>query len=163
MKIGIIGPNKIYDTDVVERKRLLDRVAKIIAKSGDEIVLTADKDSLLEYFGNRYTEFGGKKVWLVIPTQDESHEVYLNTKMGEIIDCRDWDIQANEFNRQSDAYVCVGYAWGAMKEIACAQYFNKKPIYILKQFISSELPKEVNFLVEYIDIQDLASACSRLR
>jgi len=35
MKIGIIGPNSI-DGDIKERKRLLDKVAEILAKSGHE-------------------------------------------------------------------------------------------------------------------------------
>ena len=155
IKIGIIGPNKIYGANIDERKRLIDNIAEIIAKSNNEIVLTADKESLLEHFGKKYVEFGGKKVWLVIPTQEERHKDYLNIEIGEIIDCRDWDIQANEFNRQCDIFICIGFAWGAMKEIACAQYFNKKKIYILKEFISAELPRELNFLVEYINIKDI--------
>jgi len=156
MKIGIIGPNKIYGTEVDERKHLINKVAKIIAKSSNEIVLTPDKNSLLEYFGKKYIEFGGKKVWLVIPTQEENHQDYLNTEIGEIIDCHNWDIQANKFNRQCDIFICIGLAWGAMKEIACAQYFNKKKIYILKGFVSAELPEELNFLVKYIEIDQLA-------
>jgi len=155
MKIGIIGPNKLFQGSLEERKKLLERVAEIIAKSKNEIVLTPDKDSLLEYFGNKYKEFGGKKIWLVIPTEEADHKSYLNTEMGEIISSKDWDRQANEFNRQSGIFVCLGYSWGAMKEIACAQYFNKKKIYILKEFISSKLPKELSFLVEYVSIVDL--------
>jgi hypothetical protein len=155
MKIGIIGPNKVYSTDVDNRKRLIDNVAEIIAKSGNEIVLTPDKSSLLDYFGKKYTEFGGKKIWLVIPTHEENHQDYLNTEIGEIIDCSDWDRQANEFNRQCDIFICIGFAWGALKEIACAQYFNKKKVYILKEFISNVLPEELNFLVEYTEIDKL--------
>lgn len=155
MKIGIIGPNKLYNQDINERKILLDKVAEILAKSNNEIVLTPDKDSLLEYFGNKYSEFGGKKVSLVIPTSEKDHEDYLNTKIGEVISCDDWDRQANEFNRQCDVFVCVGFAWGALKEIACAQYFNKKKTYILNEFISAKLPDELNFLVEYINIENL--------
>jgi hypothetical protein len=155
MKIGIIGPNKIYDFDTDERKVLLDKVAKIIVKSGNEIILTPDKNSLLEYFGNKYTELNGKKVWLVIPKEEANYKDYLNTKIGEVVYCDNWDNQADEFNRQSDIFVCVGYAWGAMKEIAAAQYFNKKKIYILKEFVSTKLPSELNFLVEYISIDDL--------
>lgn len=155
MKIGIIGPNKNYSTNIDDRKRLIDETVEIIAKSGNEIILTPDKNSLLEYFGQKFTESGGKKVWLVIPTQEENHEGYLNTELGEIIDCQIWDVQANEFNRQCDLFVCIGYAWGALKEIACAQYFNKKKVYILNEFISAELPQELNFLVDYISIKDL--------
>jgi hypothetical protein len=36
-----------------------------------------------------------------------------------------------------------------------AQYFNKKKIYVLKEFISGELLKELNFLVEYISIKEI--------
>ena len=155
MKIGIIGPNKIYSGDIDARKILLNKISQIIADSGNKIILTPDKDSLLEYFGQKYLEFGGKKISLIIPTLEPNHEGYLNTNLGEIISCDNWDCQANEFNRQCDIFVCVGYAWGALKEIACAQYFNKKKIYILEEFISTKLPEELNFLVEYISIEDL--------
>jgi intein/homing endonuclease len=155
MKVGIIGPNTLKEGNLEERKKLLDKVAKILAKSGNEIVLTPDKSSLLESFGERYLYHNGKKIWLIIPAEDKDNEKYLNTELGEIISCNDWDRQADEFNRQSDLFICLGYSWGAMKEIACAQYFNKKKIYILKEFISGELPKELSFLVEYIPINKI--------
>lgn len=154
MKIGIIGPNKIFKGSINKRKKLIDRVAKVVAESNNEIVLTPDKDSLLEYFGKKYLEFNGQKVFIVAPMKD-SAEKYLNLDLGEIIDCKIWDVQADEFNKQSEVFICVGWAWGAMKEIACSQYFNKKKIYVLKEFISSELPEELNFLVEYISVEDL--------
>ncbi len=154
MKIGIIGPNKLFEGDLKERKKLIDEVAKLIAKSGNEIVLTPDKGSLLEYFGKKYNEFGGKKVWIVAPMEDDA-EKYLNLKIGEIISCIDWDRQAEEFNRQSDIFVCIGYAWGAMKEIACAQYFNKKKVYVLKEFISEKLPEELNFIIDYVSLDEI--------
>lgn len=145
----------MFGGDEKQRKALLDEVAKIIATSGNEIILTPDKSSLLEHFGNKYLELGGKKLSLVIPTREAGYEGYLNTSLGEIIDCYDWDRQADEFNRQCDMFICVGYAWGGMKEIACTQYFNLKKIYILREFISDELPTELNFLVEYIRVKDL--------
>ena len=157
MRIGIVGPNKIYSGDESNRQDLINTVAKIIATSGSEIILTPDKGSLLEYFGNRYLEHGGKNLSLVIPTREADYKGYLNTSLGEVIDCYDWDRQADEFNRQCDMFICIGYAWGGMKEIACAQYFNKKKIYILREFISNELPEELNFLVDYISIKDLSS------
>jgi len=155
MKIGIVGPNRIFRGSKDDRKKLLDQIAKIIVASDNDIVLTPDKDSLLEYFGEKYLEFGGKDLSLIIPTSETDYESYLNTSLGKIIDCKDWDRQANEYNRQCDMFVCVGYAWGGMKEIACAQYHNVKKIYILNEFISSKLPEELNFLVEYISIDEL--------
>jgi len=163
MKIGIIGPNKLFEGTLEERKKLIDKVAKIIAKSGNEIILTPDNGSLLEYFGEKYLGYKGKKILLIIPTGDKDHKKYLNTKLGEIVSCIDWDRQADEFNRQSDLFICLGYSWGAMKEIACAQYFNKKKIYILKEFISEELPKELNFLVEYISIKEIEGKVNKIK
>ncbi len=161
MKIGIIGPNKIFERDINQRKKLLDRVAEIVAKSNHEIILTPDKGSLLEYFGNQYNVFKGKKINLIIPTEEPDYESYLNTELGDIISCKDWDRQANEFNRQCDLFICVGYSWGAMKEISCVQYFNKKKVYVLEEFVSGKLPKELNFLVDYISIDDLGGRLNK--
>jgi hypothetical protein len=157
MKIGVIGPNRVNEESVTGRKELLLKIARIISDSDNDVVLTPDKDSLLEYFGHKYLELGGKKIWLVIPQEDAKQGSFLNTDIGEIISCPSWDNQADEFNRQSDVFICIGYAWGALKEIACAQYFNKKKIYIINEFISSKLPEELNFLVEYISIDELIS------
>lgn len=157
MKIGIIGPNKLFGVNLEERRKLIDKVAKMTAESGNEIVLTPDKNSLLEHFGEKYLKYNGKKILLIIPTEDKDYKKCLNTELGEIISCVDWDKQADEFNRQSDLFICLGWAWGAMKEIACAQYFNKKKIYVVKEFISEELPTELNFLVEYISIKEIES------
>jgi len=155
MKIGIIGPNKLFEGDLEKRKQLLDKIAEIIAKSGHEIVLTPDKKSLLEYFGEQYTKHKGKKIWLIIPTEDKEHKKYLNTELGEVVSCIDWDRQADKFNLQSDIFICIGWAWGGMKEIACAQYFNKKKILVINELISKKLPKELNLLVDYISLDEL--------
>jgi hypothetical protein len=56
MKIGIIGPNRLFEGNQEERKKLIEKIAKIIAESENEIILTPDKDSLLEYFGKKYLE-----------------------------------------------------------------------------------------------------------
>ena len=157
MKIGIIGPNNIFSADVNQRKVLLDRVAKIVAESRNEIVLTPDKNSLLEYFGIKYKESGGKKIWLIVPTEESDYKNYLNIDLGQIVSCKSWDNQANEFNRQSDIVICLGFAWGAIKEIACTQHCKNKKVYILNEFISQKLPEELNFLVNYITIEDLVN------
>ncbi len=164
MKIGIIGPNKLYnlDSNEDERRLLLSKLAEIIAKSNNEIILTPDKDSLVQYFGEKYLEYGGNKIWLILPINEPGYEKYLCTDIGHVISCDNWDIQADEFNRQCDVFICVGYAWGAMKEIACAQYFNKKKIYIIEESISEKLPEELNFLVEYIPINKLENTLQNL-
>ncbi len=155
MKIRIIGPNKLYKGDLEKRKKLIEETAKIVASTGNEIILTPDKGSLLEYFGRKYLEFGGKKIYILAPVEEKDHKDFLCTEIGEIISCIDWDRQANEFNRQSELFICLGYSWGTMKEIACSQYFNKKKTYIVEEFISGKLPEELNSLVEYIKIKQL--------
>ncbi|MBI2629846.1 hypothetical protein HYW76_01980 [Candidatus Pacearchaeota archaeon] len=161
MRIGITGPNKLFSGDLEKRKNLLDKAAEIVAKSGNEIVLTPDKNSLMEYFGKKYLEFGGKKIFLVIPSEEKDYKNYLNTELGETISSKSWDSQADEFNRQSDLFVCIGWAWGALKEIACSQYFNKKRVLVLKEFISEQLPEELNFLLEYLSLYDFNAEISK--
>ena len=156
MKIGIIGPNKLFNGNPEERKQLISDVAKIIAESNHEIVLTPDKDSLLVHFAKKYLEYGGKKINLIVPLDDD-YEQYLDTTLGEIISCSTWQNQPSKFNEISDTFICIGHAWGGMKEIAHIQYSNKKiPTYIINEFISQKLPEELNFLVDYIDMKNLA-------
>jgi hypothetical protein len=157
MRIGVTGPNKLFAGSLKERQKLLEKAAEIIAKSGNEIILTPDKGSLLQYFGEKYLEFGGKKIFIVAPTEEKDYKDYLNTDLGDVISCIDWARQANEFCEQSQIMVCLGYGWGVMKEIACAQYYggeNKKKVYIAREFVSEELPEELNFLVEYISLEE---------
>lgn len=154
MKIGIVGPNRIFNGNLEKTKELICEVARMIAESGHEIVLTPDKDSLLVYFGEKFLEYGGKKVNLVIPLDDD-YEKYLDVSFGKIVSCSMWNNQPRKFNEISDMFICIGYAWGGMSEIACTQYFNKIKTYVLKEFVSEELPEELNFLIEYIKIEEL--------
>ena len=67
MKIGIIGPSKLNE----EAKELISGLAKIVSDKGHEIVITPDKGSSSEYFAKEYLSAGGKKVFSVIPLEDE--------------------------------------------------------------------------------------------
>jgi len=159
MKIGIIGPNVLkgdYKNKIDERKILLSELAKIISKFDEEIVLTPDFGSLLEFFGNKYEEFGGKKIWIVAPMKDNA-EKYLNLKLGKIIDCEMWYRQPSKFSEETDLFICVGYSAGVLSEIGASQYFNPKKILIIREFVESELPREINenLSIEYISIEKL--------
>ena len=157
MKIGIIGPNTLKDASEKElksRKTKILEVAKLIAKKGSEIVLTPDKNSLLEFFGEKYIEFGGKKIWIVAPMKDDA-EKYLNLELGEIINCEMWYRQPSKFSEESDLFVCLGYSAGVLSEIGASQYFNPKKIIILNEFISDKLPKEIKLDIEYKSIKEL--------
>ncbi len=155
MKIGIIGPNTIKN-EIEERKALLFEFAKIISKFNKEIVLTPDKGSLLEFFGNKYKEFGGKKIWIVAPMKDDA-EKYVNLGLGEVIDCETWNKQPSKFSEETDLFICVGYSAGVLSEIGASKYFNPKKILIIKDFIKSELPPEINqsMDIEYFSIENL--------
>ncbi len=159
MRIGIIGPNTLKNEskkELKERKILLVKVAKIISESNNEIVLTPDKKSLLEFFGNKYKEFGGKKIWIVAPMKDYA-EKYLNLDLGEIIDCDMWYRQPSKFSEETGLLICVGYSAGVLSEIGASQYFNPKKILIIKEFVSSKLPIEINqsIEIEYISLEEL--------
>lgn len=159
MRIGIIGPNTLKNASKKEsedRKLLLVEVAEILSKSKKEIVLTPDKNSLLEFFLKKYIEFGGKKVWIIAPMSDDA-EKYLNLELGEIIDCEMWYRQPSKFSEETDLLICIGYSAGVLSEIGASQYFNPKKILILNEFVTSKLPTEINqsIDIEYISLKEL--------
>ncbi len=159
MKIGIIGPNTLKNASkrqLEERKNNLSKVAEIISKLGFEIVLTPDKKSLLEFFGKEYLGFKGKKIWIVAPMEDDA-EKYLNLKIGQIINCNNWYRQPSKFSEESDLYLCIGYSPGVLSEIGASGYFNPKKIIVIRDFISSKLPSEIEYSlkIEYVFLKDL--------
>lgn len=151
MKIGIIGPSKL------KNERLFYDIAEIVAKLGHEIVVTADKGSSSELFARKYLEFGGKKVYSVIPLDDKEFGNSWVERIGGIINCRSWRNQPEKLNEECDALVSLGYSTGGMIEICYSKWFNKKPVYILKEFIDSELPKELeeSLDLKYLTIDEL--------
>ena len=152
MKIGIIGPSKLRDEDYVLK------VAEIVAESGHEVVLTPDKGSSSEFFANNYLDNNGKKIYSVIPQEDKEFGFsWINTKLGENINCGTWRNQPEKLNEETSALICIGYAAGVLAEIAYSKWFNKKPIYIIKELVSCELPKEVKLDIHYISINELGN------
>jgi len=161
MKIGIIGPNNLKNAskkELEERKILLVKAAEILSESKKDIVLTPDKNSLLECFGKKYLEFGGKKIWIIAPMKDDA-EKYLNLEFGEIIDCEMWYRQPSKFSEETDLLVCLGYSAGVLSEIGASQYFNPKKILIINEFVTSKLPTEINqsIDIEYIPLKKLSN------
>jgi len=160
MKIGIIGPNTISlasEEDIEARKKLLTIVADLVALSRNEIVLTPDQNSLLEYFGKEYIKNNGSKIWIVAPDKEDDVKDYLNLEIGEIISCERWECQPSKFNRSCDMFICLGYSGGVLSEIGASKYFNPKKILIIEEFISSRLPSEINenIDIEYISLEKL--------
>lgn len=157
MRIGIIGPNRcpqLKQEELEIRRNNLREVARILAKTGCEILLTPDKDSLLELLGKEYLKNGGKKISEIVPLDDD-FEQYLNVDLGEIISCGKWPNQPSKFNEECNVMFCVGYGGMVMAEIGFSGYYNPKTIYIINEFISQKLPAEIGLDIKYINLNEL--------
>ena len=154
MKIGIIGPSKLKDYFKISN------VAKIIASTKNEIVLTPDKSSTSEYFAKEYLKEGGKKVFSIIPLDDKEFGYdWVNLELGEKINCGTWRNQPEKLNEECDVIVCLGYSAGGLAEIAYTKWFPKskakKPVYIIEELISGKLPSEIDLDLRYVSINEL--------
>ncbi|MCW8965898.1 MAG: hypothetical protein OQK82_04305 [Candidatus Pacearchaeota archaeon] len=155
MKIGIIGPSKLRNNE------LISKVAEILKKY--EVVLTPDKGSVSEYFAKEYLKVAGKKVFEVVPEDDKEFGYsWVNVELGEIINCSTWRNQPEKLNEECDVLVSLGYSVGGLIEICYSKWFRKKPVYILKEFIDVELPKELEESLDlhYIGIEELEKVLS---
>ena len=158
MRIGIIGPSKLeYLEEFKDNKKILEKLAEAVANSGNEIVIVPDKGSVSEFFGKEYIKNKGKKVYEVVPLDDKEFGYsWVNVDLGENINCGTWRNQPEKLNEETDILLCVGYAAGVLAEIAYTKWFKPKPVYIIKELVSAELPKEVNRSLDlkYISYKD---------
>lgn len=169
MKIGIIAPSKLESLEEInpEYKKIISEVVDKIL--GFEIVLTPDKGSVSEYFAKEYLKANmrrsaypplrnsGAKVYSIIPVDDkEFGNDWVNKEIGEIVNCGTWRNQPEKLNEETDLLICLGYSAGGMIEIAYSKWFRKKPIYIIKELISQELPKELekNLDLNYVGVDE---------
>ena len=162
MKIGIIGPSKLNDLEKINpnaRQIISDVVGFSI---NQEIYLTPDIGSISELFAQTYLEKGGEKLFSVIPLEDKEFGFdWVNSSLGQRINCNTWRNQPEKLNEETEALICFGYSTGALIEIAYSKWFPKgeklKPIYIIKELISKELPSEATkkLDVKYISYKDL--------
>ncbi len=150
MRIGIIGPSRVRE------KEIISQLAKIIAGLGYEIVLTPDRGSSSEFFAQEYLNNNGKKVFEVVPLDDKEfgHDL-INLELGEHINCGTWRNQSEKLNEETDVLLCVGYATGVLAEMAYTKWFKPKPVYIIKELVSKELPNEVKLDIRYVSIKEL--------
>jgi hypothetical protein len=58
---------------------------------------------------------------------------------------------------------CVGYGGMVMAEIGFSGYYNPKIIYIIDEFISQKLPKEIGLNIKYIRLAELADILKKLK
>lgn len=155
MKIGIIGPSRLRN------KKEVSKLAKIIAESGHEIVLTPDKGSSSEYFALEYLKNKGKKVYSILPLNDKVFGYsWVNINLGEKINCGTWENQLERLDKESQALVSIGYAVGGIIEMCYTKWFKKDkkiPIYVIIDIDNEKLPKimEEELDIRYISINEL--------
>jgi len=162
MRIGIVGPSKLKGN-----KKILSGLAKIIAKSGNEIVVTPDKSSTSEFFVQEYLNSNGKKVWEILPLDDEEfgYKEWVNVNLGEVINCGTWRNQPEKFNEETDALLVIGYAVGGLFEIGYSKWFKPKSVFLINELISAKLPEEINKSLDlrYISFSDFEKELKSLK
>lgn len=157
MKIGIIGPSKIRE------RELISKVAEIISCLNCEAFLVPDKGSTSEYFAKEYLNFRGKEINSLIPLDDrEFGYEWINQDLGKKVNCGTWRNQPEFLNENVEALICLGYSVGGIIEIGYSKWFGKHPVYIIKEFISEKLPKELEDSLDlrYIHITELKKVLS---
>jgi len=152
MRIGIIGPSSLNKNFT----EIIKGLAKIVAESESEIVVTPDKGSASEFFAQEYLKSRGKKVFEIIPLDDEEFGYgYLNLDLGESINCGTWRNQPEKFNEETDVLLCIGYAVGVLTEIAYTKWFKPKPVFIIEELVSGRLPEEIHLDLKYVSAGNL--------
>ena len=158
MRIGIISPSKLeYLKDVNKNAEdILGKIAEMISDS--EIVLTSDKGSVSEFFAKEYLKRKGKKVYVIVPLDDKEFGFsWVNLDLGEQINCGTWRNQPEKLNEECEVIICRGYSVGGLAEIAYSKWFKPKPVYIVKELVSRELPKDSvrDLDLRYVSFKDL--------
>ena len=155
MRIGIIGPTKLNSLEEINKNavKIIKGLSKLVAESGNEIVVTPDKGSVSEFFAKEYLNQGGKKVYCIVPLEDKEFGYgWLNLELGENINCKSWRNQPEKLNEETDMLLGLGYAEGVLIEIAYSKWFKPKPVKIIRELVSEKLPedsvKKIN--LEYI-------------
>lgn len=144
MKIGIIGPSNVNYLEELNSnaKKILTDLAIVLKEH--EIFITPDKGSVSEFFAQEYTKNNGKKVYEILPLDDKEFGYdWVNTELGESINCGTWRNQPEKLNEETDILICVGYAVGALIEIAYSKWFKPKQVYIINELVSGKLPMEI--------------------
>lgn len=157
MKIGIIGPSKLRNEELVSK------VAEFVASLGHEVVLTADKGSVSDFFAKEYLKFGGSKVYSIVPLDDKEFGNSWVERIGEVVNCSTWRNQPEKLNEECDCLVSLGYSAGGLIEICYSKWFGKKKVYILNEFIEEKLPKELEESLDlvYLGIDELGEVLNK--
>jgi hypothetical protein len=164
MKIAIIGPSKLeYLKKFLKNpEEIIGWIAKLVID--DEIFLVPDRGSISELFATKYLEGGGTNLKPLLPLEDtEFGYDWVNPDLAENVSCGNWRNQPENLNERTEVMICLGYSVGGMAEMAYSKWFNKKPIYVIKEFVSGEMPKDAvrDLDIKYISYKDLKTALKK--
>ncbi|MBT3406103.1 hypothetical protein HN419_02945 [Candidatus Woesearchaeota archaeon] len=159
MKIAISAPvnvGKRVEVLGISESEFYSNVDKVIsALSGKEIVIVPHKGSLSEYVACKHTG----KVIGVVPKNDTEFGIdFLNSSVcTEVLDCGTWRNQIEAMLDVSDVLVVMGLGCGSMAELCFTKWFKVKKIFVVDEFISSKIPKEIDeeLDIEYISVDEL--------
>jgi hypothetical protein len=166
MKIAIIGPSKLdYLKEFSDKvEEIIQEVSRVLL--ADEIYLVPDKGSISELFAKKYLKAGGTSLKPLIPLEDtEFGYDWVNPDLAENVSCGNWRNQPENLNERTEAMICLGYSTGGLAEMAYSKWFNKKPIFIIKELVSGELPKDAvrDLDIRYISYKDLQAELANIR
>ena len=167
MRYGIIGPTdvkkfcKILRLSEQAYTEYLIQLAEILARKKHELIVVPHKKSSSEFIARRYHAYDGEKVYGIIPMEDiEWGFDFLNQELvDEVINSKVWSNSSVQLLKQSDFLICVGQTAGSVMEICWTKWYKVKGIIVIRNFITSELPKETIYKlkIKYVDMDDLES------
>ncbi|MBD3247520.1 hypothetical protein GF378_02775 [Candidatus Pacearchaeota archaeon] len=165
MKIAIIGPSKKERLKEFSDKfeEIIKEIARVVLN--DEIYLTPDRGSVSELLAKEYLENGGTNLKPLIPLEDtEFGYDWVNPDLAQNISCGTWRNQPESLNERTEIMICLGYSVGGMAEMAYSKWFNKKPIFVINELVSGQLPKDTvrDLDIKYISYKDLSKELSKI-
>jgi len=165
MKIGILGPSKPedwYKLIRINKKDYLEKIkktAKLLQKKKYSIVIVPHKGSLSNIFAKYYSDFNGKKIIGIIPLEDKEFGYdYLDKEIcDETIDAGTWRNVPECLDENSDILLVLGLGPGIFVEIGQTKWFKVNKIYVIKEFISQPMHKELTsqLPIEEISLEEL--------
>ena len=177
MKVSVLGTGDITKiprhTKITESElnKLIEGVAKLIARRGYELVIVPDRGVPTEV-AKIYKQNGGKKVYGIVPTRDEKFGVnhiqpYLPL-VDERIEVDHWYDADGEIAATGDVCIVIGMSPGIMREVSVLKYHyrylkSKTKVVWFENTISQPLAKEIEeeIPVTYVSsVEDLEQILS---
>jgi hypothetical protein len=157
MRVTVLGTGdltkipRFTDISKEQLEELIQKIAKLLAEKGHEVVIIPDRGVPLE-IAKLYKEQKGKKVLGVVPTKDKKYgtrHIEPNFPiLDEKIEVDSWYDADGEIAAQGDVCIVIGISPGIMREIAVLKYHyrylkSKTKLVWFKNTISSPIAKEI--------------------